>query len=327
MKKLLKNILCVMCGGLFVFGTAAFAACGNTDQPDDKEGSVTDNGGTPNTDVGTGDNDGGTNNDNTGNAGYTESNVYGNEYIVYHDEGATVEYVFEAECTNLENKSGNTYSGDASGSDMAKSGGSDASNGGVVGYLYNYGNSVNFIVVSDREVEDATLVLRCGAEFNNTTLNANTLTVRVDPVVDEDKNIGPEAFLTHYQDGGFWGKWDQFLDYFNMDFDDMDNYNFNGQYITAFDCGSISIQADGVMNVTGIADFVITAKLHLYEGVNSISFITNNNTIPANTETQRATAVVIDCIKITTTAQLGLYNPQNNGYGTDNACTVKTVED
>lgn len=320
MKKLLKNILCVLGSATFLFVAASFAACGGVsgDSEADDTGSVGSE-----SDVGTSDENSGQGEG--GDAEYTESDVYGNEYIVYHKEGDTVEYVFEAECTNLENKRGNTYSGDASGSDMAKSGGSGASNEGVVGYLYNYGNSVNFIVVSDREVTDATLVLRCGAEFNDTTLNANTLTVRVDPVIDAEKNIGPEAFLTHYQDGGFWGKWDEFLSYFNMDFEDEENYNFRGQYISSFECGSISIQANGVMNVTGISDFVITAKLHLYEGVNSISFITNNNDIPVNTETQRATAVVIDCIKISTDAQLGLYNPQDNGYGTENACVCNAI--
>lgn len=306
MNKLLKNFLCVLCGATFLFGTAAFAACGSTPSDDaDKDGD----------------------NDNNADITYTESDVYGNEYIKYHNEGQKVEYVFEAECTNLENKHGNTYSGDAGGSDMAKSGGNDASNSGVVGYLYNYGNSVNFIIVSDRDVADATLVLRCGAEFNDTTLNAQTLTVRSEPVSDSDNNIGAEAFLTPYQEGGYWGKWDEFLDYFNMDFDDMDNYNFYGQYLTSFECGSISIPAAGVMNVTGIADFTLTLKLKLWKGVNSISIITNNSDVPKNTETQRATAVVVDCIKITTTAQLGLYNPQDNGYGTENACTFKAAED
>lgn len=253
---------------------------------------------------------------------YTESDVYGNEYIKYHTDGQTVEYVFEAECTNLENKYGNTYSGNAAGSNMAKYGGVNASNNGVVGYLYNYGNSVNFVIVSDREVEEATLVLRCGAEFNNTTINANTVTCRVDPVTE------PEAFLTYYQNGGAWGKWDEyFLDYYKLDYDDMDNYNFRGYHYTTWDCGSISIEADGVMDVTGISDYVITSRLHIYKGITSISFVTNNNDVPKNTETQRATAVVIDCIKIITDAQLGMYNPQNNNYGTENACTYMVYED
>ena len=51
--------------------------------------------------------------------------------------------------------------------------------------------------------------------------------------------------------------------------------------------------------------------------MNSISFITDNDIVLGGT--LEAVAPVIDAIKITTSANLGLYEPQDNGYGTHNA--------
>lgn len=318
MKALAKKIMGLTAIISLVTSLAAFSACGggaDTPQTPDE----------PDTSVGGDQGDESGSSGEEGNAGgYTPSDVYGNEYIVYHDEGQTVEYVFEAECTNLENKTGNTYSGTASGAQMAISGGTGASNGGVVSYLYNYGNSVNFIIVSDREVTDATLILRCGAEYNDVTVDGSTFTCRVDPVPN------PEVFLTSYREGGAWGMWDDyFLDYYYMDYSgaDYENWTFNGQWLAQYTCGNIHINAENVMTVTGIDDFIIAQNFTIYEGITCISFITTNNDRPAHTETQRATAVVIDCIKIITDAQLGLYNPQNNnGFGIENACTYTVVE-
>ena len=40
-----------------------------------------------------------------------------------------------------------------------------------------------------------------------------------------------------------------------------------------------------------------------------------------------ATAPIVDCIRIETEAQLGLYAPQNNlNLGTDNACTFVSAQ-
>lgn len=333
MKKSMKKLLCLITALMMCFGTAAIAAC-NSDEgdKDDKqeetktpeEGSGENNG---NVD---GDGDGNGEGEGEGEGEKTEPDVtidydgVGSEYIVGHTDGETVEYVFEAECTNLENKSGSYYSGNAAGSNMAISA-TGASNGGVVSYLYDYGDSVNFIIVSDREVTDATLILRCGAEFNDVMVDGNSITVRVDPVPAEYA----EAYLKPYREGGAWGMWDKsFLDYYSMDLTtdengDLVNWNFQGQWLSTFACGSIHINALNVMSPTGIDDFLIATNLHIYEGVTSISFVTNNRDIPAHTETQKATAVAIDCIKIITTAQLGLYNPQDNGFGALNATYTK----
>lgn len=235
-----------------------------------------------------------------------DADVYGSEYIIAHDDGE-VTYVFEAECTNLENKEGTAQSGTTLGKEMA-TGGIDASNGGAVWGLNKNGVSVNFVIVSDRDVEDATLVMRVGTEFNMTTeFDADMFTVRVDPVAEED--------VQPYTGGiGAWGMWDDlFLNFYEAAYT-----------VSSYECeyGYVSVTATDSM-ASGFEDFLVCTNLKLQKGLNSISLITTNNERPSDGATFYATAPVVDCIKITTDAQLGLYAPQNNGYGIDNACTIE----
>ena len=229
----------------------------------------------------------------------------GARYLVKHDEGKTVTYRFEAECTNIGGKEGPGWSGTSKAMTIVAE---TASNGSVVSYLYKKGMSVNFVIVSDRDVEDATLVLRLGAEFIDMRIDPSLYKIRVDPVSELD--------LIPVEEGGAWGAWDKdFLNYYT-------GSSFKGYYIDSWDCGEVHIDADKSKQVIGIADFAITTTLRLKKGVNSISLITNNSVSDLGVSlggTLEAVAPVVDAIKITTSANLGLYEPKDNGYGAHNA--------
>ena len=99
-------------------------------------------------------------------------------YLLKHEEGKAAEYVFEAECTNLGGKEGPGYSGATSESGMAVY---DSENGrACVTYLYSKGCSLNFFIVSDRDVNDATLSLNLAGEFIFVDLNPEKYQIRVD---------------------------------------------------------------------------------------------------------------------------------------------------
>ncbi len=229
----------------------------------------------------------------------------GARYLVKHDEGNTVTYRFEAECTNVGGKEGPGWSGTSKAMTIVAE---TASNGSVISYLYKQGMSVNFVIVCDRDVEDATLVLTLGAEFIDMRIDPSLYRIRVDPVNDLD--------LIPVEEGGAWGAWDKdFLNYYT-------GSNFKGYYIDSWDCGEVHIDADKSKQVVGIADFAITTTLRLKKGVNSISLITNNSVSDLGVSlggTLEAVAPVVDAIKIKTSANLGLYEPKDNGYGAHNA--------
>ena len=83
-----------------------------------------------------------------------------NDYLLKHTEGASANYIFEAECTDLRGKAGSGYSGGATGSGLATH---NAENISYVTFLYTKGISVNFFVACDRNVTNAKLRARFGA--------------------------------------------------------------------------------------------------------------------------------------------------------------------
>lgn len=253
------------------------------------------------------------------------------QYYVRHAEGKKVEYTFEAENTNLEGKNGVGFSsGNLTGKDIvgyfADQG---ASNDYAVTYLYSNGISVNFIIVSDREVYDAELTFRVAAEYMDMKLSGygdENYRIRVDKV--------SESYLYDYNDmdhNGAWGRWDNmFLNKFEID--DMNNTpDDEHYYLYDWECGDIHIDAahkDKPAIATNFEDYLITARLHIFKGVTSISFITDNYDIPTSASggalgTMRATAPIIDCIKIKTDAQLGMVKPVANKDDASKACTFK----
>lgn len=285
----------------------AFVGCGGDG------GTTGGNGGTPG---GNGDTPGG-NDGTTGGNGDTpggEDVFKYADYLIEHAENEEVTYVFEAECTDLGNKSGPAWSGSYTEAGMITSA-EGASGGYAVQGLGKPGNSVNFLVVCDTDIEDATLVLQLGNVTKyDMTLDSYNYSIRVDTIVsDEDLLPAPDGAI---------GNWDEFfLGYY----DSLEQTG--GYYINTWECGEIHFDAPDPFTAgnvyMGDADgYTITSTLSLKKGVNCISLITaNNETITGTTMTAMAPAV--DCIEITTTAQLGMYYKiDNGGYGVE-ACKIK----
>lgn len=89
-------------------------------------------------------------------------------------------YVFEAEDTNLDGKVGKGLSGTAPGKAMVqKSTDHGASNDRFVGYLYDMGLSLEFDIVSDMDVADATIVFRFSAEMRDFDIDPDKINIVV----------------------------------------------------------------------------------------------------------------------------------------------------
>lgn len=216
-------------------------------------------------------------------------------YLLKHASGSA-EYIFEAECTNLSTKEGLGYSGTATESAMAVHDASGAN--AFVTYLYKEGLSINYLIVCDRDINNATLKARLGGEFMHVELDPSNYAFRVDTIVTKDDL--DEAI----------GNWDAaFLDYYT------DLNETGGYYIDPWDCGSIDINAVGSSDPTNFDVFQITSKLRLKKGINCISLITMNSDSPGM-GTMGAIAPVVDYISITTDANLGMYDVNDNGEGT-----------
>ena len=145
-----------------------------------------------------------------------------------------------------------------------------------------------------------------GAEFMHVLLNPETYSFRVDTEIDE-------LDLKEVSDDGALGNWDAFF----LDFYDVSDTG--GYYISEWTCGEIDLDADGESELGHWTLFEITSGLSLKRGVNCISMITANNSIVGggNYGTMAATAPVIDYLSIETTAQLGVFNSQDLGQGTN----------
>ncbi|MBR0407582.1 MAG: InlB B-repeat-containing protein [Clostridia bacterium] len=77
-------------------------------------------------------------------------------------------WVFEAEDTNLTGKTGPAISGTANEIGMIMASDSvGASNGRFVGYMYQIGNSVDFYLAADEDLDDVTIILSLSAEMED----------------------------------------------------------------------------------------------------------------------------------------------------------------
>lgn len=176
-------------------------------------------------------------------------------------------YKFEAELTDISGLKGTGYSNEAEGAKMVQrdvSGKVMASNGFWMGFLYIKGLSLTFEFESASEVSDATLKLRLSAEFINELL----LTSAQYPVKLNGRTISYESIRIS----------------------DIDS----------------SINAEK----RAFQDFIIGENLTLQEGKNTVVLTVDNNTPLTGTDGKsaggkiQATAPLVDCIKITTTATL-----------------------
>ena len=223
--------------------------------------------------------------------------------ITTHAEGEAT-YRFEAECTDIRGKSGMGYSGPGLGSTMMVNIGN---NNACFSYLYKEGMTVNFIVVSDRDVDNAELSFCLGAEYMDLLVDSELFTVRVDTVAEED--------LKPIDENGALGSWDElFINY--------DGNMPEDEYII-FECPiDAKISGKNSQQPTDFQEFLITTSLKLYEGVNCISLVISGKDLEGDTGTMECQAPCVDYMKITTEAQLGFYNQQNNNYGTDGLTIV-----
>ncbi len=102
-------------------------------------------------------------------------------------------YIFEAEDTNLAGKTGPGLSGTLSGPGMIQyTDEHGASNDRFVGYMYEYGVSLEFNFVSDMAVTDATLVIRLSAEIRDFDISLNTIRMSLN---NQDIDYGTISFV------------------------------------------------------------------------------------------------------------------------------------
>lgn len=200
-------------------------------------------------------------------------------------------YIFEAEHVSLvDPETGRPLQG------MGASGGSEgpnmvdppapgmeginASNGYYVTYLYSPGLGLYFNIESDRDVSDATLIFRISAE-----------TV-------------PFAITSSGEEG------------------ETENGIILSQYDIALNGTLIEYETIEILDTTGhketggrrpFSDFTIAVNLSLKKGTNTFSFITANTNGMGGT--MAATAPVIDCIKIVTSAELSWNPVTDNEFG------------
>ncbi len=118
----------------------------------------------------------------------------------------THEYVFEAENTNLDGKAYPGLSGSASAGGLiqtyttnARGEALNANGNKFVGYQTTEGASVDFIIVSDRTVTDATIVLRLSKELSDYTLSTSNYNIKLNNVALE---FQPIAFTNVPQQTG-----------------------------------------------------------------------------------------------------------------------------
>ena len=151
--------------------------------------------------------------------------------------------------------------------------GINASNGYYVTYLYSPGLGLYFNITSDRDVADATLIFRISSETVPYALTSSPL-------------------------GG-----------------ETENGTRLSQYDISLNGESIEYETIEILDTLGhtatggkrpFSDHTIAVKLSLKKGVNVFSFVTAN--MNGMGGTMAATAPVIDCIKVTTSAELS-WNP------------------
>ena len=297
MKTKLKKFLAILCALTMAGGLAVMAAgCSNTEDetnnpPVEKPG---DDDQTPGGDE-----------QNPGGDEQPSAGTILSSFDDYPNIKGEATYRFQAECTDIRGKSGMGYSGPGTGASMMVNIGN---NNACFSYLYVEGMTVNFIVVSDRDVEKAELSFCLGGEFVDMLVDSELFTVRVDTVAELD--------LMPTDEGGALGLWDDaFLNY---------NGNMPEDEYLVFECPiDATIHGAGSQQPTDFQEFLITTSLKLYEGVNCISMVISGKDFEtADIGTMQCQAPCVDYMSITTEAQLGFYAQQNNGYGTDGLSIV-----
>lgn len=199
-------------------------------------------------------------------------------------------YIFEAEHVNLVDDDGMPLQG------MGASGGSqgremvdppapgcegmNASNGFYVTYLYAEGLQIKFNIVSDRDVSDATLVFRITCE---------NVGFAIDPAMNDGETFNG-TILSRYE----IALNDTAIQYETIEITDASGHPDSG-------------------GRRPFSDHTLAVNLSLKKGNNTFTFLTANGHGMGGT--MSGTAPVIDCIKVTTSANLTWEPMIDNEYG------------
>lgn len=187
------------------------------------------------------------------------------------------QYIFEAEMLDFSDFFGWGFSGNATGTDAILQdidGSAGASNGYFVTYLYGYGVTLTFEIDSDRAIPDVELVLRLSGEIKDFFIQS-TLSPGGSPDEEPVYTVKVNGVPIQYEE-----------------------IYFNG----------VPGQNEGI--IMPFEDFVI-ANIDLVEGKNTIELITDNSLGMGGT--MWSTAPMVDCIKLTTYANL-TWDPVEGNY-------------
>ncbi len=198
-------------------------------------------------------------------------------------------YIFEAEHVSLtdpatgEPLQGMGASGGSTGPNMVDPPppgmeGINASNGYYVTYLYAEGLAIHFMITSDRDVDDAKLIFRITCE------NAP---FAIDPILNDGKTANGT-------------KYSQYMIKLNKD-------------LVYYETIEITDTTGHASGRRPFSDHVLGVNLQIKKGQNVFSFITANNHGMGGT--MSGTAPVIDCIKISTSANLTWIPMTSNEFG------------
>lgn len=185
--------------------------------------------------------------------------------------------VFEAEYLDFSDFFGWGFSGNATGTDAIVEdigGVGAASNGHFVTYLYGKGISLNFVINSDRDINNVTLTLRLSGEVKDFYIQS----MKTPDMLEEEPVYTVKVN-------------NQAIQYQNISFVDVPSQSEN--------------------TLLPFVDFVISTTVNLVQGANTISLITDNELIMGGT--MGATAPMVDCIKLSTYAIL-TWNPVLDNY-------------
>jgi len=175
-------------------------------------------------------------------------------------------FVFEAEDTDLTGKIGPSYSGTVQEKAMIVTAPDDrgCSNDRFVSFLYQEGNSLEFFIAADEDLDDVTIYIRLSAEWG------------------EDFTYNKDNFGIYIINDGVAVE----IDYPAIEMKDI----------------PLPVDPDR-LDCLPFEDFSLTevgVKLSLKKGANTIRLVTENN-IPFSGTTMLAHAPIVDCIKVETT--------------------------
>ena len=202
-------------------------------------------------------------------------------------------YILEAEyCPSIERMQGATYSGGAYGTglihnDFKDDGYAEASNGFYVQFTYVTGNTLEFIVNSNKAVDDANLYVRLAGEYH-----IPGFSICADPTDPRCVTTATSQQNLEISKGALY------------------TITINGERAMYDGDGFITFDVPSALANNKFQDYSLKLNCHLNEGENVIRMITDNSVYHYGTA--EATSPMIDCIKIFTSAELTYANAKES---------------